>query len=130
MVTGRGVGVHVDEVAYRLRLLEMLGRHAVAYRNGDYLAPVWQEAYAKSGLQRLPQTDKEAWEEFTYHANQALQVFRALANTSRSGTCQRQEGSPCLVDGAGVRGEGRPSSGQCCSRGKPATRPAGRETLS
>src|SRR5215203_639948 len=77
MVAGRGVGVHVDEVAYRLRILEILGRHAVAYRNGDYLAPVWQEAYAKSGLQRLPQTNKEAWEEFTDHANQALQVFHA-----------------------------------------------------
>jgi hypothetical protein len=74
-VAGRGYGVHVDEVAYRLRVLDVLGRHAVAYRNGDYLAPVWQEAYAKSGLSRLPQTDKDAWEEFACHANQALQAF-------------------------------------------------------
>jgi predicted RNA-binding Zn-ribbon protein involved in translation (DUF1610 family) len=75
LVAGRGWGVHVEEVAYRLRLLDILGRHAVAYRNGDYLAPVWQEAHAKP--YRLPQTEKEAWEEFGYHANQALQPFHA-----------------------------------------------------
>jgi hypothetical protein len=76
-VAGRGRGVHVDEVAYRLRLLDILGRHAVAYRNGDYLAPVWQEAYAESGWYRLPQTEEDAWEQFRYHANQALQPFHA-----------------------------------------------------
>ena len=44
LVAGRGIGVHLDEVAYRLRMLEILGQHAVAYRRGNYLAPVWKRS--------------------------------------------------------------------------------------
>jgi uncharacterized C2H2 Zn-finger protein len=75
MIAGRGWGVHVDEVAYRLRILDILGRHAVAYRRGDYLAPVWQEAYAKSGRGGDVKTETDAWQEFSYHAGQALGLF-------------------------------------------------------
>lgn len=76
MIAGRGWGVHVDEVAYRLRILDILGRHAVAYRGGNYLAPVWNEAYVKSrrGSSSV-RTEEDAWREFSYHANRALQVF-------------------------------------------------------
>ena len=76
LVAGRGIGVHLDEVAYRLRMLEILGQHAVAYRRGNYLAPVWNEVYAKSLLgSRSIKTEEEAWWEFSVYANQALQGF-------------------------------------------------------
>lgn len=74
-IAGRGHGVHLDEVAYRLRVLDVLGRHAVAYRRGEYLAPVWQEAYAKTGRGGDVKTEEDAWREFGYHAGQALRVF-------------------------------------------------------
>jgi hypothetical protein len=73
MVGGRGWGVHVDEVAYRLRILDILGRHAVAYRRGNYLAPIWQEAFTWGRCP--PETEEDAWRWFGYHANQALRVF-------------------------------------------------------
>jgi uncharacterized C2H2 Zn-finger protein len=76
MVGGCGWGVHVDEVAYRLRILDILGRHAVAYRRGDYLAPIWQEAIvAEPGQPHYVNTEEDAWRWFTYHADQALRVF-------------------------------------------------------
>jgi hypothetical protein len=67
---GRGYGVHVDEVAYRLRILDILGRHAVAYRRGNYLAPIWQEAIGPGTW-----TENDAWRWFGYHADPALQIF-------------------------------------------------------
>jgi predicted RNA-binding Zn-ribbon protein involved in translation (DUF1610 family) len=75
---GRGHGVHVDEVAYRLQILDILGRHAVAYRRGNYLAPVWQEAFvALVGPGKPPGvwTEDAAWRWFGYLADPALQIF-------------------------------------------------------
>jgi hypothetical protein len=74
LVAGRGWGVHLDEVAYRLRILDILGRYAVAYRRGDYLAPVWREAFTYQGSNPF-ETEQDAWRWFGYHANHALQVF-------------------------------------------------------
>ena len=87
-VAGRGYGVHVDEVAYRLKILDILGRHAVAYRSGEYLAPIWQEAIvAEPGQPHYVNTEEDAWLWFRYHANQALRVFHAqiqvFADTGR-----------------------------------------------
>jgi hypothetical protein len=82
-VAGHGVGVHLDEVAYRLRILDLLGRHAVAYRNGDYLAPVWKEAYSDPHWANRIKTDEDAWEEFSYRANQALQIFHVRIQALR-----------------------------------------------
>jgi hypothetical protein len=88
MVAGRGWGVHVDEVAYRLRILDILGRHAVAYRSGDYLAPVWQEAIvANPGQPHDVKTEEDAWRAFTYRADRALRGFhvrvQVFADTGR-----------------------------------------------
>ena len=85
LIAGRGWGVHLDEIAYRLRILDILGRHAIAYKAGNYLAPVWKDAYTKSKSARSRiKTEEDAWREFSYHANQALQVFhvRVLALTA------------------------------------------------
>ncbi len=50
----------------------------MAYRRGDYLAPVWQEAIVvKPGQSHLVKTEEDAWRWFGYHANQALRVFHA-----------------------------------------------------
>ena len=76
MVAGRGWGVHVDEVAYRLRILDILGRHAVAHRSGDDLAPIWQEAIvAKPGQPHYVETEEDAWRAFIYRADRALRGF-------------------------------------------------------
>ena len=84
-VAGRGWVVHLDEVAYRLRVLDVLGRHAVAYRNGDYLAPIWTEASAP--LNGRPCKDeREAWTHFSLVANAALARFHVrLQVTSNDG---------------------------------------------
>jgi hypothetical protein len=87
-VAGRGYGVHVDEVAYRLKILDILGRHAVAYRSGEYLAPIWQEAIvAEPGQPHYVDTEEDAWLWFRYHANQALRIFhpqvQVFADTGR-----------------------------------------------
>jgi hypothetical protein len=71
-------GVHVDEVAYRLQILDILGRHAVAYRRGNYLAPIWQEAFvelAGPGTFRGVWDEDSAWRWFGYLADPALQFF-------------------------------------------------------
>jgi len=74
-VAGRW-SVHVDEVAYRLRVLDILSRHAVAYRRGDYLAPVWQKFFAEEpGPNPVIQTEELAWHWFSFHAGQALRRF-------------------------------------------------------
>jgi hypothetical protein len=67
-------GVHLDEVAFRLRILDLLGRHAVAYRRGNYLAPVWKEGLAK-GWGDTVNTEQDAWRQFAFHANPALRIF-------------------------------------------------------
>jgi hypothetical protein len=84
-VAGRGWVVHLDEVAYRLRVLDVLGRHAVAYRNGDYLAPIWTEARARLGG-RPCKDEREAWTYFSLVANAALARFHPrLQVTSNNG---------------------------------------------
>lgn len=85
LIAGRGWGVHLDEVAYRLRVLDVLGRHAVAYRRGDYLAPVWQEVYGSERAGEV-KTEKDAWREFSYHARQALQFFHVRVEVFNTDT--------------------------------------------
>jgi hypothetical protein len=86
LIGGRGYGVHVDEVAYRLRILDILGRHAVAYRRGEYLAPIWREAFTYQGRHPV-ETEEDAWLYFTLHADQALRFFhvrvQVIADTGR-----------------------------------------------
>jgi predicted RNA-binding Zn-ribbon protein involved in translation (DUF1610 family) len=82
--TARWWGVHLDEVAFRLRILDLLGRHAVAYRRGDYLAPVWKEGYAR-GRGDSVNTEQDAWHEFAIHANPALQIFHVRLRVLRDG---------------------------------------------
>jgi hypothetical protein len=79
----RGWGVHLDEVAYRLSVLDLLGQHAVAYRRGDYLAPVWKEAYKRSGRSHVVNTEQDAWREFSLRANQALRIFHVRVRALR-----------------------------------------------
>jgi uncharacterized C2H2 Zn-finger protein len=69
----RGLKVHVDEIAYRLRVLDILGRHVVAHRRNDYLMPVWAEALDGPP----PRTERECWESFLAHMNAALGVSHA-----------------------------------------------------
>jgi predicted RNA-binding Zn-ribbon protein involved in translation (DUF1610 family) len=66
--------VHIDEIAYRLRLLDVLGRHAVAYRNGDYLAPIWTEVHPYG---RECRSELEAWQNFQRYIEPALATFHA-----------------------------------------------------
>ncbi len=95
----RGFGVHLDEVAYRLRVLEILGRHAVAYREGDYLVPVWQEAYDGHRVR----TEEDAWRAFGYHANAALAPFHARVRVIVAGDEARAIGDgACTFLEAGV----------------------------
>jgi hypothetical protein len=81
-VAGRGWMVHLDEVAYRLRVLDVLGRHAVAYRNGDYLAPIWTNARAPLGG-RPCKDEREAWMYFSLVANAALARFHPGCKSRR-----------------------------------------------
>lgn len=83
LVAGRGFGVHLDEVAYRLRVLDVLGQHAVAYQKGNYLAPIWQQASAKRGNSHRIKTEEDAWLAFAFYANQALRVFHARVRVLR-----------------------------------------------
>ena len=64
--------LHVDEIAYRLRVLDVLGRHAVAYRNGDYLAPIWTEV---NPYGRECRSEMEAWQDFLRYIQPALATF-------------------------------------------------------
>jgi hypothetical protein len=74
------VAVHLDEVAYRLHILDVLGQHAVAYLNGDHLAPVWRDAPAPimgpapGESAEWIRTDTDAWQVFLSHASKALQL--------------------------------------------------------
>jgi hypothetical protein len=80
---GRGYRVHVDEIAYRLRTLYVLGRHAVAYRRGDYLAPAWQDMVIDVGGElRAVTSERDAWGMFSHFIDPALAVFhvRVLVN--------------------------------------------------
>jgi predicted RNA-binding Zn-ribbon protein involved in translation (DUF1610 family) len=67
---GRGAKVHIDEIAYRLHVLSHLGRHAVAYRRGDYLVPAWSEMLG-------PPIDgeRQAWDRFRQMIDPAIDVF-------------------------------------------------------
>jgi hypothetical protein len=99
----RGMKVHVDEIAYRLRVLDRLGRHAVAHRRNDYLMPAW--ANVADG--RPPRTERECWEYFSTNMNAALSVFhvRVLVRYS-DGYDPSEEGATFLEAGAlGIRNE-------------------------
>jgi hypothetical protein len=88
---GRGWRVHVDEIAYRLRVLYMLGRHAVAYRRGDYLVPAWTEMLDPP--QRF-RSERQAWEMFSRFIDPALAVFHPRV------LVQYEEGHPPGEQGA------------------------------
>jgi predicted RNA-binding Zn-ribbon protein involved in translation (DUF1610 family) len=71
-VPDRGYRIHIYEIAYRMRVLDVLGRHAVAYRNGNYLAPIWTKANPR---RRECRSEAEAWQQFQRYANAALATF-------------------------------------------------------
>jgi hypothetical protein len=83
LVAGRGWRVHVDEIAYRLRILDILGRHAEAYRRGNYLLPAWEGMLASGGWQ--PRNEREAWETFTQMITPALDVFHVRVQVFMDG---------------------------------------------
>jgi hypothetical protein len=64
--------VHVDEAAYRLRVLRRLGAHAVAYGRGESVKDVWRDLGLGKGD---CESEAEAWGLFTDFANTALQPF-------------------------------------------------------
>lgn len=57
--------VHADEIAIRVRVLQMAVDHVEAYHAGRPLAPAWRDC----------ETDAEAWEQFSRWSTAALRDF-------------------------------------------------------
>jgi hypothetical protein len=64
---------HIAEVAWRLRVLDICGRVAVAYLSGDYVWPAWADQLISEGdgsprseFMKLskPQRERRAWQEW------------------------------------------------------------------
>jgi uncharacterized C2H2 Zn-finger protein len=90
----RGYKIHVDEIAYRLRTLYLLGRHAVAYRNGDYLAPAWTGMLTHG----TPRTERAAWATFCQLINPALSVFHTRVRVEYADGYNQGDSVPSVLE--------------------------------
>jgi hypothetical protein len=69
--------LHVGEVAWRLRVLDVCGRVVVAYRNGDHVAPAWMEQMLPEPRKELvkmskPMREQRVWTDWLNFMNPAL----------------------------------------------------------
>lgn len=105
----QGWRIHVDAVAFRLRMLDILGRHVVAYRKGDYLADVWRavtQDYGRHTGNPYPpppgtRSEAEAWSQFRQLIDPALARFHVRVIVPRhDGYSPGEHGVTILEAGA------------------------------
>ena len=91
-----GVTIGGKLVKDALIVYDDLSKHAVAYRHGEYLAPIWRKAFTYSGRNPF-ETEDDAWSYFTFHADQALRFFHVRVQVSAGISREVSGGIPTLL---------------------------------